>query len=438
MTAQDGRGLPVTARSAAEIAALDYFVARLARIDRGAEAILEAARIFPETPMVQLCAAAFCLFGQTPASEKAAAAYLDAGAPLLPSAHDRERRFHHALTRWLHRDHLAAAAALEEMTLQWPRDLLAAKIAEFLYYVLGQQQEGPRFLLHMKRLAEANAGDPDFLAAFAFAHELCGEADMAERIAQQALDIDIHTPWAHHCLAHVYLRRGAAEEGVRRLQEFLPLWMGGGRVIHCHNAWHLGVAYLETLALEPAQDMLRHHVWGIAPDFVGEIVDAIALAWRIEMAGGRADALWPTFADHATAHAGECYMPFLNAHFAFALARAGRNGAVANCLARMRERAAADDAEAWRTWRPMGVALVEAAAAFGRGEAGRSADLLGPIIEKVTFGGGSDAQVDLFRQTYFQSLPGANRRADAKAYWSKQTAGRKLTELDRSWMARAA
>ena len=438
MHAQDARGLPMTAQSAAEIAALDFFVARLARIDRGADAILEAARSFPETPMIQLGAAAFCLYGQSPASEKAAATYLNIAAPLLPSAHDRERRFHHALTCWLHRDHLGAAAALEGITLQWPRDLLAAKIAEFLYYVLGQQQEGPRFLLHMKRLAEPNAGDPDFLAAFAFAHELCGEADAAERIAQQALDIDIHTPWAHHCLAHVYLRRGSAEEGVRRLEDFLPLWMGSGRVIHCHNAWHLGVAYLETLALEPARQVLQHHIWGFSPDFSGELVDAIALAWRIEMAGGRADAFWPAFAEHAEAHATECYMPFLNAHFAFALARAGRNDAVANCLARMRERAAADDAEARRTWRPVGVALVEAAAAFGRGEPARSADLLGPVIDTVTLCGGSDAQVDLFRQTYFRSLLGANRRADAKAYWSKQTAGRNLTELDRSWMAQAA
>ena len=73
MHAQDARGLPVTAQSTAEIAAVDFFVARLARIDRGAEAILEAARSFPETPMIQLCAAAFCLYGQSPASEKAAA-----------------------------------------------------------------------------------------------------------------------------------------------------------------------------------------------------------------------------------------------------------------------------------------------------------------------------------------------------------------------------
>jgi len=438
MERQDGRGLPVTAHSDAEIAALDVFIARLARIDRGAEAILEAARCFPESPMVQLCAAVFCLFGQTPGAEQAAATYLDAAAPSLTAAHQRERRFHQALSLWQRRDHLGAVAALEAMTQEWPRDLLAAKIAEFLYYVLGQQQEGPRFLRHMARLAAANAGDPDFLAAHAFAHELCGDADTAERLAQQALDIDIRTPWAHHCLAHVYLRRGATDDGIRRLEEFLPLWMQTGRVIHCHNAWHLAVAHLNALALERAQHLLRRHIWGITPDYVGEQVDAIALLWRIEMAGGRGDALWPALAEHAEAHAGDCYMPFLNAHFVYALARAGRDDAVTRCLDRVRERAAAADAEAKRSWRPMGAALVEAVAAFARGEAAKAAALLDPVIGGVTLGGGSDAQVDLFRQTYFHSLRGAGRPSDAKAYWHAVTAGRPLTALDRSWLGAAA
>ncbi|MFZ0127492.1 MAG: hypothetical protein WAL48_25270, partial [Xanthobacteraceae bacterium] len=129
---RDARGLPITAQSDAEVASIDWFTTRLARIDRGAEAILEDAKSFPGSPMIQLGAASFCLFGQTTAAEQAAAVYLAAAKPLLASATERERQLHHALTLWGRKDHLGSVAALEEITRTWPRDLLAAKIAEFL------------------------------------------------------------------------------------------------------------------------------------------------------------------------------------------------------------------------------------------------------------------------------------------------------------------
>ena len=80
---RDARGLPLTAQSDAEVASIDWFTTRLARIDRGAEAILEDAKSFPGSPMIQLSAASFCLFGQTAAADQAAAAYLTAAKPLL-------------------------------------------------------------------------------------------------------------------------------------------------------------------------------------------------------------------------------------------------------------------------------------------------------------------------------------------------------------------
>ena len=49
---RDARGLPITAQSDAEVASIDRFTTRLARIDRGAEAILEDAKSFPGSPMI--------------------------------------------------------------------------------------------------------------------------------------------------------------------------------------------------------------------------------------------------------------------------------------------------------------------------------------------------------------------------------------------------
>jgi hypothetical protein len=46
--------------------------------------------------------------------------------------------------------------------------------------------------------------------------------------------------------------------------------------------------------------------------------------------------------------------------------------------------------------------------------------------------GGSDAQDDLFRQTYLRSLQAAGRRADAAAHFARITAGKAATPLDRA------
>jgi hypothetical protein len=50
-----------------------------------------------------------------------------------------------------------------------------------------------------------------------------------------------------------------------------------------------------------------------------------------------------------------------------------------------------------------------------------------PLMTSI---GGSDAQDDLFRQTYLRSLQAAGRRADAVAYFERITACKAATPLD--------
>src|SRR5262245_23416736 len=77
---KDARGLDVTGDDLAAVAAADDFAARLLRLDQGAEAILDAAKRWPDTPIVQLYAAAFWLYGQTEGALENAAAHLRASA----------------------------------------------------------------------------------------------------------------------------------------------------------------------------------------------------------------------------------------------------------------------------------------------------------------------------------------------------------------------
>src|SRR6266481_455253 len=89
---KDARGLDVTSNDAAAVAAADDFAARLLRLDQGVEAILDAAKRWPDTPIVRLYAAAFWLYGQTDGALENAAAHLRAGDALAMNA--RERALH--------------------------------------------------------------------------------------------------------------------------------------------------------------------------------------------------------------------------------------------------------------------------------------------------------------------------------------------------------
>src|SRR5262245_32805076 len=108
---QTARGLNVTADDAAAVAAADDFSVRLLRLDQGCEAILDAAKRWPQTPTLALYAAAFWLYGQTEEARATAATYLKACATLPMNA--RERALHGALTLWQANDNLRAVEVLE-------------------------------------------------------------------------------------------------------------------------------------------------------------------------------------------------------------------------------------------------------------------------------------------------------------------------------------
>jgi hypothetical protein len=188
--------------------------------------------------------------------------------------------------------------------------------------------------------------------------------------------------------------------------------------------------HLEQLDVAAAMRVFRTHIWGITPEFVVEQLDAIALLWRVEMAGSPMDAEWPAIAEHIAARASETFMPFMNAHYVYALARAGRRDALEAALARVRARSTADDEEAKRVWGPVGRGVVEAAALFGAGDRASAAALLDPVMPMMTSIGGSDAQDDLFRQAYLRSLQAAGRHVEAAAYFDRIMGEKTRTPLD--------
>ncbi|GAB4174408.1 MAG: tetratricopeptide repeat protein [Terrimicrobiaceae bacterium] len=406
------------------------FSASILRLSPGAENILADEE--EEDGCLWLARGFFWLFGQTAEAQNQAGRALQMAAehPGGP----RSESWFTALQLWHAKDFDRSASAFEEITTRWPDDLLAAKAAEFLYYVLGQQHSGPRFLQHLNRLGPVHGGDPDFLSMEAFARELCGDMSGARRSAEAALGIESRLPWAQHALEHVLLWEGNSEEALHLLAGWVADWEASARPIHSHNAWHYAVALLDRQDNEKAMEVFDRHVWMKTPDLVVEQLDSISFLWRAEMAGVPVgEPRWKALAGLINPR--EVFMPFASAHYAYAAGRAGCREVLEELLERTTQRARDTDAEAVRVWSGPGLDVVRASAALGCGDAAAAARFFDPAALRLTEIGGSDAQDDLFRFAHIHSLRLARRRSDALQLLRARLCRKTPSPMEADWLA---
>lgn len=416
--------------------ACETFYTRLLRLDPGVEDILKTAGQFPEEPAAQSAAAFLWLFGQTPQAQTESARYLARVETFATRLDPREKAWLGAMRLWHERAFEAAACAFENILAEWPQDLPAIKAVEFLYYILGQHASGARFLSQMERLTPFHGEDPDFLAVKSFAHELCGHMGPAREDAEHALSLTPHNPWAQHALEHVLLWEGSQDEAIQRMEGWLGTWDKAGRVIHCHNAWHVAVTHLDRLTPGRAFTIYDEHVWGHAPGLVVEQLDAIAFLWRAEMAGVPVETeRYRAVVPHILPLAETLFMPFVTTHYAFALARAGDSDAVESLLQKVDDRARQDDPEARWAWSPVGRGIIRGSVALAQGNASAAAEWLDPVMDRMTRIGGSDAQDDLFRFAHIDSLKRSGRKADAHTLLQTRLSHKRPSALEEKLLA---
>lgn len=431
----DRHGHEISTDSADLARDLDAFATEFLAARDGAARIFDIAREHPDCALAQTYAAAMTLYSQSRAEiDRTARPLLERASELRAGITARESLLVDALLAWVRDDLQTALALYERVAADWPRDLVAAKLAEFLFYVAPDYRRHLRF---MERIAAVNAGEPAFLAMHAFALELCREDERAEATARRAVEIEQRTPWAHHALAHLMLNQRRIDEGLGLLRELAPTWEGNTNATRCHNWWHVALLHLAADDVDSALRIYRERVAGREPDSVLEHVDAISLLWHVELAGHRRDAEWQALAPHLVDRSQEQIFPFLNAHYVYALTRAGWTDAVEESLARLRAYAFGQTGAAARVFRDVGVPLVNACAAFAAGEAARCTVLLEPILPEIACVGGSDAQNDLFRQTYVVALLDSGRQAEARRRLNARLAGHTPTPVEQVWLARA-
>ncbi len=308
-----------------------------------------------------------------------------------------------------------ACRSLDAVLVDHPRDALALQVAHLMDFYRGDAQNlrnrVERVLPHWSRDVP---GYSFVLGMHAFGLEEMNQYPEAEEVARAALAIEPKDGWAVHAATHVMEMQGRVGEGIAWLVSREPDWAPDNGFAF-HNFWHLalfhldGGAYDEALALydrvihpEPAQMLLT-------------LVDATALLWRLALEGADVASRFEEVAGEWEAKLeGEGgFYAFNDLHAALAFAATGREAAIATLERRMARAAGGDDTNAAMT-REVGLPLVRAVAAYGRGRYDEAIELILPVRDIAHRFGGSHAQRDVLTLTLIEAARRAGRASLAR------------------------
>jgi tetratricopeptide (TPR) repeat protein len=276
------------------------------------------------------------------------------------------------------------------MVAEWPRDLLAGTLGQ-LHAV--NQGDAEALLRIGERLVAANGDAPFFHGLYAFGLAECHRLEEAETHARRAIGIERQDPAARRALAHCFEARGRLIEGAAFLQS----------VADTNNGWHLALLLIDLDRPAEALALFDQRVWVGSNDSAEDQVDAISLLARLELAGVDVGARWDGVSSHVERRLHDHFVPFLDLHYLYALARAGRPS-VTEMLASLEDRAERAKPFEREAWADCAVPAAHGLAAHARGEHAEAARLLGQAMPHLRPIGGSIAQRALFGAIHLDAL----------------------------------
>jgi tetratricopeptide (TPR) repeat protein len=421
MTA-DRWGVPLRGATPAGAAAFSKAVESLLALagDPVAEAAA-AVSAAPDLVLARVYQAYLSLYGMTADGVAAAAAILAGldGAGRAGTGSEREELHLRAARAWAAGDWTGAARALERALIAHPRDALALKVAQDLYFFLGRRLDlrdvAGRVLAHWP------PGQPGWgyvQGMYAFGLEENGDYRQAQARAEAALAGNPRDVWSVHAVAHVHEMEGAHRDGVAFLAATAPDWRGSYFAVH--NWWHQGLYQLElgewgaAVALYDGSIRARRSLEWL------DLVDAAALLWRLGLYGADLGDRAARLADDiAPLMESAPVYAFNDWHAVMAFGLAGRHDRGQRVLADCRRLATGTNREAAQR---AGLALIGGFGAFAAGRFGDALDQLIDIRDAASAVGGSHAQRDVIDLTLIAAAARAGDRGLARALAGERTA----------------
>jgi tetratricopeptide (TPR) repeat protein len=293
----------------------------------------------------------------------------------------REKAHVAALGAWCDGELERTCEILDGILKDHPRDFLALKLANYLYFYLGDAinvRDGPaRALPHWN---EGTPGYSHLLALHAFGLEESGDYAAAERAGRRATGINPADPWAVHAVAHVMEMQDRAAEGARWIEDLAPRWDTANFFRH-HLWWHLALMRWGEGKPEEALRLYDARVWADGSSENLSLCNDISMLARLEMTGVDVGPRWDAAASVVRELSGGSVLAFVDAHYALATGELPRGEARGTTA---------------RVHASIGRALCEAAVAWRSRDHARVVPRLQPVLGELWRIGGSHAQRDLF------------------------------------------
>lgn len=431
----DRQGMPLAGANLAAAALFDEACTGFALYHGDPFAQLDAARNeAPGFHLASLMQGWMLALATEPEASRAARALLD---ELRGAALDARSAGHaRALNLALRGEWSAAAHALGEHLVAFPRDLAAVQAAHLMDFL---RADGVALRDRIAALLPAWAGVPGrsfLLGMLAFGLEEMGEYGAAEEAGRAAVDAEPRDAWAHHAVAHVMEMQGRAAEGLAWITGRAPHWAAPGGFFQVHNWWHQALCHIELGEAKAALELHDGPIQGGHSAVALDLVDGAALLWRLDLAGVEVGSRWEALSNLWASHADGRLYPFNDWHAAMAHLGAGRMDRLEALRAAMRD-AARGEGETARWIATTGLPLLEGFAAFHRGahaEALRWLCGLGEIRGRF---GGSHAQRDVIGWTLAEAALRGGDRALAASVGRARLALRPHSPINQALLDRA-
>ena len=308
----------------------------------------------------------------------------------------RETEFIVALGEWLNGSPTRAAARLQSILNENPRDALAMKLVQAIHFMMGRARE-------MRSSVEAVIGQWDehpalgyLLGCHAFTLEETGEYARAEKTGRRGIELAHDDAWGLHAVAHVYDMTARASEGLRFLEGRETSWS------HCNNFrfhvwWHKALMQLDLGDYQAALELYDRDIRAEKTDDYRDVSNAASLLSRLEIEGVDVGHRWEELADLSERRAVDGCLAFADLHYLLALCGGTREDAAAKLIARM-AKAKTEICETQRIIAHPGLRMARGMHAFASGEYASAWLHLRDARNDLQVIGGSHAQRDVFQR----------------------------------------
>ena len=392
----DRWGSPVFAGRQQAVDLFDEAVEQLVSLSGDPLALAdESAACDPELVLARVLQGYLALYAGSASGLRRARALVSDLHPWGLETGERELLHVLAVQSWADGEWERAASFLERALLHESRDLLALKVAQDLYFFIGNQQDLRDVV---ERVFGAWPSDrPGYgyvCGMYAFGLEENGEYEAAAAQARSALEQNPRDVWAVHAQAHVFEMEGAQRLGVAFLNDSVDDWSSS--YFATHNWWHRALYHLELREIDEALALYDGPIRGTRSSEWLDVHDAASLLWRLHLFGVDIGDRARTLLEDVEGLLDDSVSVFNDWH---AVMIAGLAGAP-----EVGERRVQLDVSAWRgtnrrVMEAAGLQLLEGFAAFAAGDTNRALHHLIDIEPKAHVVGGSHAQRDVIDLT---------------------------------------